>query len=224
MPKGPIITDAVKNRIARTYLEHPDWTAKDIQGEVHAQLLKGDPQIPPGWPGLSTVQKVLAPLRAVEAEMYSESKWLDRPWDVSTMAEDEIPPETLPTVLKMVVHFRQTLKRQMTIREVRWAARLSSVQNLRKLYDFILDYAQEEKLTELTGIVDGHRAVLEDELYRAITDRRPDEPVFDEYGVEILSYERRLMKLRLEQILPRIVSVEKIEEEDDNARPHNQEG
>jgi hypothetical protein len=112
----------------------------------------------------------------------------------------------------------------MTIREVRWAARLSSVQNLRKLYDFILDYAQEEKLTELTGIVDGHRAVLEDELYRAITDRRPDEPVFDEYGVEILSYERRLMKLRLEQILPRIVSVEKIEEEDDNARPHNQEG
>ena len=224
MPKGPIITDAVKNRIARTYLEHPDWTAKDIQGEVHAQLLKGDPQIPPGWPGLSTVQKVLAPLRAVEAEMYSESKWLDRPWDVTTMAEDEIPPETLPTVLKMVVHFRQTLKRQMTIREVRWAARLSSVQNLRKLYDFILDYAQEEKLTELTGIVDGHRAVLEDELYRAITDRRPDEPVFDEYGVEILSYERRLMKLRLEQILPRIVSVEKIEEEDDNERPHNQEG
>ena len=224
MPKGPIITDAVKNRIARTYLEHADWTAKDIQGEVHAQLLKGDPQIPHGWPGLSTVQKVLAPLRAVEAEMYSESKWLDRPWDVTTMAEDEIPPETLPTILKMVVHFRQTLKRQMTIREVRWAARLSSVQNLRKLYDFILDYAQEEKLTELTGIVDGHRAVLEDELYRAITDRRPDEPVFDEYGVEILSYERRLMKLRLEQILPRIKKKKKIEEEDDNARPYNQEG
>ncbi len=224
MPKGPIITDEVKNRIARVYLEHPDWTAKDIQGEVHVQLLKSDPQIPPGWPGLSTVQKVLAPLRAVEAEMYSESKWLDRAWDVSTMAEDEIPPETLPTVLKMVVHFRQTLKRQMTIREVRWAARLSSVQNLRKLYDFILDYAQEEKLTELTGIVDGHRAVIDDELYRALTDKRSNEPVFDVYGTEILSPGRRLIQLRLEQHLPRIVSVEKIEEEDDNERPHNQEG
>jgi hypothetical protein len=224
MPKGPIITDAVKNRIARTYLEHPDWTAKDIQGEVHVQLLKSDPQIPPGWPGLSTVQKVLAPLRAVEAEMYSESKWLDRAWDVSTMAEDEIPPETLPIVMKMVVHFRQTLKRQMTIREVRWAARLSSVQNLRKLYDFILDYAQEERLTELTGIVDGHRAVIDDELYRALTDKRSNEPVFDVYGTEILSPGRRLIQLRLEQHLPRIVSVEKIEEEDDNERPHNQEG
>ncbi len=179
MPKGPIITDAVKNRIARTYLEHPDWTAKDIQGEVHAQLLKGDPQIPPSWPGLSTVQKVLAPLRAVEAEMYSESKWLDRAWDVSTMAEDEIPPETLPTVLKMVVHFRQTLKRQMTIREVRWAARLSSVQNLRKLYDFILDYAQEEKLAELTGIVDEHRYYMDSALYRAKNNGRNQVAVYN---------------------------------------------
>ena len=225
MPKGPIITDAVKNRIARVYLEHPDWTAKDIQGEVHAQLLKGDPQIPPGWPGLSTVQKVLAPLRAVEAEMYSESKWLDRPWDVTTMAEDEIPPEALPTVLKMMVHFEQTLKRQMTIREVRWAARLSSVQNLRKLYDFILDYAQEEKLTELTGIVDGHRAVLDDELYRALTDKRSNEPVFDVYGMELPSYGRRMIQLGLEQDRQRRLSEEKNQkEEGNNERPHNQEG
>jgi hypothetical protein len=225
MPKGPIITDAVKNRIARTYLDHPDWTAKDIQGEVHAQLLKGDPQIPPGWPGLSTVQKVLAPLRAVEAEMYSESKWLDRPWDVTTMAEDEIPPETLPTVLKMVMHFRQTLKRQMTIREVRWAARLSSVQNLRKLYDFILDYAQEEKLTELTGIVDEHRVVLEAELYMALTDKRSNEPVFDVYGMELPSYGRRMIQLGLEQDRQRRLSEEKNQkEEGNNERPHNQEG
>jgi hypothetical protein len=180
MPKGPIITDAVKNHIARTYLEHPDWTAKDIQGEVHAQLLKGDPQTPPGWPGLSTIQKVLAKLRAAEAKMYSELRWLDGPWDVTTMVEDEIPPQALPTVLKMAVHFKQTLGRQMTIREVRWATRLSSVQNLSKLYDFILDYTQEEKLTELTGIVDEYRAVLDDELYMALTGKRPNEPVFDE--------------------------------------------
>ncbi len=95
------------------------------------------------------------------------------------MVEDEIPPQALPTVLKMAVHFKQTLGRQMTIREVRWATRLSSVQNLSKLYDFILDYTQEEKLTELTGIVDEYRAVLDDELYRALTGKGPNEPVFD---------------------------------------------
>ena len=224
MPHGPIITDSVKNCIARVYLENPDWTSYKIHSEVHARLLKDDSQVIPGWPRLSTIQKVLAKLRAVKADMYPKLQWLDEPWDVTTMAEDEIPPEALPTVMKMVVHFRQTLKRQMTIREVRWAARLSSVQNLRKLYDFILDYAQEERLAELTGIVDERRYYMDFALYRALTDRRPDEPVFDEYGTEILSSERRMIQLELEHSRRRIVTVEKIEEEDNNERPHNQEG
>ena len=198
MPHGPIITDSVKNCIARVYLDHPDWTSYKVHSEVHARLLRGDPHTPPGWPRLSTIQKVLAKLRAAKAEMYPELQWLDEPWDVTTMIGDEIPPEALPTVLKIAMHFRQTLGRQMTIREVRWAVRLSSVQNLSKLYEFILDYAQEEKLAELTGIVDERRAVLDDELYRALTDKRPDESVTDEYGPEILSYERRMIQLELE--------------------------
>jgi hypothetical protein len=179
MPHGPIITDSVKNCIARVFLDHPDWTSYKVHSEVHARLLKADPQTPPEWPKLSTIQKVLAKLRAVKADMYPKLQWLDEPWDVTTMAKDEIPPEALPTVLKMAVHFQQTLGRQMTIREVRWAARLSSVQDLSKLYAFILGYTQEEELTELTGIVDEHRAVLDYELYRAITDKGPNEPVFD---------------------------------------------
>ena len=179
MPHGPIITDAVKNCIARVYLEHQDWTSYKIHSEVHARLLKSDSQVIPDWPRLSTIQKVLARLREVRAKIYPKLKWLDEPWDVTTMTKDEIPPESLPTVLKMAVHFRQTLERQMTIREVRWAVRLSSVQDLRKLYDFILDYAEEERLAELTGIVDERRAILDDELYRILTDKRPDEPVFD---------------------------------------------
>jgi hypothetical protein len=188
MPHGPIITDAVKNCIARVYLEHQDWTSYKIHSEVHARLLKGNPQTPPGWPRLSTIQKVLARLREVKAKIYPKLKWLDEPWDVTTITKDEIPPQALPTVLKMAVHFRQTLGRQMTIREVRWAVRLSSVQDLRKLYDFILDYAEEERLAELTGIVDERRALLDDELYRALTDKRPNEPVFDEYDMDIPSY------------------------------------
>jgi hypothetical protein len=59
---------------------------------------------------------------------------------------------------------------------------LSSVQDLSKLYAFILGYTQEEELTELTGIVDERRAVLDDELYMALTDKRPNEPVFDADG------------------------------------------
>ena len=180
MPHGPIITDSVKNCIARVFLDHPDWTSYKVHSEVHARLLKADSQVIPDWPKLSTIQKVLAKLRAVKADMYPKLQWLDEPWDVTTMAKDEIPPEALPIVLKMAVHFQQTLGRQMTIREVRWAARLSSVQDLSKLYDFILDYTQEEELTELTGIVDKYRAVLDDELYMALTGKGPNEPVFNE--------------------------------------------
>jgi len=179
MPHGPLITDAVKNCIARVYLDHQDWTSYKIHSEVHARLLKGDPHTPPGWPRLSTIQKVLARLREVKARIFPKIKWLDEPWDVTTITKDEIPPEVMPTVLKMAVHFRQTLGRQMTIREARWAVRLSSVQDLRKLYDFILDYAQEERLAELTGIVDERRAILDDELYKVLTGKHPDEPVFD---------------------------------------------
>ena len=179
MPHGPIITDSVKNCIARVFLDHPDWTSYKVHSEVHARLLKADSQVIPDWPKLSTIQKVLAKLRAVKADMYPKLQWLDEPWDVTTMAKDEIPPEALPTVLKMAVHFQQSLGRQMTIREVRWAARLSSVQDLSKLYEFILGYTQEEELTELTGIVDERRAVLDYELYRAITDKGSNEPVFD---------------------------------------------
>jgi hypothetical protein len=142
-------------------------------------LLKGDPHTPPGWPRLSTIQKVLAKLRKVDAEMYITLQWLDGPWDVTTITKDEIPPQALPAVLKMAVHFKQTLGRPITVREVRWAVRLSSVQNMSKLYDFILEYTQEERLAELTGIVDERRAALDDELYRAITDKNPNEPVFD---------------------------------------------
>ena len=179
MPHGPIITDPVKICIARVYLENPGWTSYKIHSEVHRQLLKGDPHTPPGWPRLSTIQKVLAKLRKVDAEMYITLQWLDGPWDVTTITKDEIPPQALPAVLKMAVHFKQTLGRPITVREVRWAVRLSSVQNMSKLYDFILEYTQEERLAELTGIVDERRAALDDELYRAITDKNPNEPVFD---------------------------------------------
>jgi hypothetical protein len=179
MPHGPIITDAVKNCIARVYLEHQDWTSYKIHSEVHARLLKSDSQVIPGWPRLSTIQKVLARLREVKAKIYPKLKWLDEPWDVTTITKDEIPPQALPIVLKTAVHFRQTLGRQMTIREIRWAVRLSSVQDLRKLYDFIMNYAEEERLAELTGIVDERRAILDIELYKVLTDKRTDEPVID---------------------------------------------
>jgi hypothetical protein len=199
MAKGPKITEEIMGQIARIYLAHRDWPAKKIQHEIHAQLRKKNPQIPPDWPGLSSVQKILAPIRTKDAEMRSGSKGIDRPWSVVTLAEYEIPPEALPTVLKMAVHFRQREEegegRRMTIREARWAARLSSMEDLHKLFQTIQEYAEEEKVVELTGIRDEFTFGIDDGLYMALTDKSSKEPVFDDKtGMELES--SALIKIR----------------------------
>lgn len=185
MAKGPKITDEVIGQIAKVYLEHPDWRAKEIQHEAHARLRKHNPGIPAGWPGLSAVQKVLTEVRANETIRPPASKRLDGPWSIDTLAEYEIPPEALPAVLKMAIHFRQSEGRTMTIREAKWAARLSALKDLFKLRAFILAYSEAEKTAELTGIQLGSESFTDNWFYRALTHKAPEELVFDEYGKEI---------------------------------------
>jgi len=188
MAKGPKITTEIIKKIAGVYMDNPSWPAKTIQREVHAQLRKDKPGIPPGWPGLSTIQKILTITRTIDAKRRPESKRLDIPWTMDTLVEYEISPEALPTVLKMAVHFRQKEGegRRMTIREARWAARLSSLKDLRKLHYYVKDYAKEEKVVELTGTDYLPENYLDYLFYRDLTNKSFNEPVFDKYGREIL--------------------------------------
>ena len=228
MAKGPKITEEIMGQIARIYLVHRDWPAKKIQHEIHAQLRKKNPQIPPDWPGLSSVQKILAPIRTKDAEMRSGSKGIDRPWSVVTLAEYEIPPEALPTVLNMAIHFRRSEGegegRPMTIREARWAARLSPLKDLRKLFGFILEYAEEEKVVVLTGIIDGLSSVIDDGLYMALTGKSPKEPVFDDKTGMELESSAALIKIQkgLEQRRHIKPVNKKKQREAKHERPHNQ--
>jgi hypothetical protein len=184
--RGPSIPDNVIHLIGLVYDGHGEWTAQEIMNEVHKKLRKENKQLRPGWPGLSAVQKELAKIRQKDSERPPEAKGLDEAWSVVTLSECELPCAAIPTVLKMAVHFQQQ-GRAMTIREARWAARLSSVENLRRLYNFILDYAQEEKVRELTGVSDGYSVALDRELYTSLTDKLPNEPVFGKDGRELPS-------------------------------------
>ena len=227
MAKGPKITEEIMGQIARIYLAHRDWPAKKIQHEIHAQLRKKNPQIPPDWPGVSSVQKILAPVRTKDAEMRSGSKGIDRPWSVVTLAEYEIPPEALPTVLKMAVHFRQREGegRRMTIREARWAARLSSMENLHKLFLAIQEYAEEEKVVELTSIRDEFTFGIDDELYFALTEKPLNEPVFDDKaGMKLPSSAQTKIQQGLEQRRHIKPVSKKKQREAKRERPHSQEG
>ncbi len=189
MPKGPKITDAIKNTIAGVYLKHPDWPAYKIQREVHIKLKSDYPGIPPSWPGISAIQKVLSKLRVEVVKRSGESHKLDRPWSIDTLYQHEIPPETLRTVLNMAIHFRQSIGegRLMTIREALWAARLSSLKDLRKLPFYIKAYAEQEMIAEIThDFTSNPEGGLDFLLYRDLTNRSFNARVFDDWGKEII--------------------------------------
>ncbi|MBA7482901.1 hypothetical protein ES707_18404 [subsurface metagenome] len=145
MPRGPSITPRVRELIARVYYEHTDWTAKEVQGEVNALVRKAHLSLKPDWPGLSAVQKELNSLR-------KSPNPKDRPWDMLTLSEYELPPDTLPTVLQAWVHTTLNSSRPLTIREAKWVARLHSViKDIGQLTKVARSYAFWEYVSERYG-------------------------------------------------------------------------
>jgi len=127
-------------------------------------------------------------------------KSLDKPWFVATMVKHDIPAipsEALPTVLKMAALFQQSSPnhkgRHMTIREALWAARLSSLAQIKskplgKLFKFIQQYAYQELMNELYEGED-YSPAIDAELYYALTGKLFTEPVINDEGNEIVESE-----------------------------------
>lgn len=142
MAKGPLITDKVKQLIAETYLEHPDWRAKEIQYEVdHLLIGKG--------PGLSAVQKQLTKIRRRHGEITSEPE--DGPWNVATLEQYPIPAEALPSVLHAWIYVREHINISFTVRQAKWVARLYAViKDIPNLVTAAWYYNQNELVTRIT--------------------------------------------------------------------------
>jgi hypothetical protein len=154
MAKNPLITDEVKRVIAQMYLKHSDWRAKEIRDGVEARLHEQNPRSKPGWPGLSTVQKELTKQRKTDDTRPPESKGLDEPWNIATMADadNEIPAEALPIVLRVWAKSFERKGKSLTIREAKWVSRLYHLINdIDSLKWYAKFYALEERTTEITG-------------------------------------------------------------------------
>jgi len=121
MAKGPIVTDAVQAIIASVYQKHPKWKASMVRNEVSDILRKDNPKLPSGWPSLSIVQKVLAPVRKKMKERPVDPQ--DKPWSMATLDQYPISHEALPAVIEAWKHRAYTL----TIREAKWVARFSAI-------------------------------------------------------------------------------------------------
>lgn len=118
MAKGPIVTDAVEALIASVYQKHPQWKAPEVRNEVSFLLRKNNPELPSGWPSLSTVQKVLAIVRKKMKEKGTTVNPQDMLFNLGVVFEHKIPAEAIPMLLKMQLH------ELLSIRQARWASKL----------------------------------------------------------------------------------------------------
>jgi len=149
MAKGPSITDGVAAIIARVYREHPKWKAPEIRSEASYLLCAKNPELPSGWPSLSAVQKVLAIVRKKEKELPHDPQ--EKPWSTAMLDDYPISPEATASVLK-VWKFRIEKENTFTIREAKWAARLSGLlEDIEKLSWRASQYARTELMFQLIG-------------------------------------------------------------------------
>lgn len=152
MAKGAQITKVVEHTIATVYAENRDWRAKQIQIEVNRRLREKHPNLSTKWPGLSAVQKYLTELRKKESEIPDDPE--DRTWSVITLTEYAISPEALPVVLEIYVNNAQTLRDPLTIRQVKWIARLFHAIKDTEMLEFLSwIYAKNEEVSKLRGEV-----------------------------------------------------------------------
>ena len=164
MAKGKPITDEVKAEIVKVYLKHPSYRAKEVQAEVHRRLRDQNPRISPDWPGLSTVQKTISPIRSLPQDPE------DSRWSIYTLAFSDISADALPVVLEAYgLTIKWKLEKPLTVREAKWVARLYRVlTNIEELTIVAQECASNERIGEITGkprpsLIDG------DFLTRAVT-------------------------------------------------------
>lgn len=132
--------------IMEVYLANPRRGATKIRERVIARLHDEKDSLyepyldDPNWPRVSAVQKHLKKIRKNDEARSPESKGLDTPWSIGTLAQYPIPPEALLAVLRAFYAERRTdvatdeyfrtgyefgYKTYLTIREALWIARLS---------------------------------------------------------------------------------------------------
>jgi len=156
MAKGLVVPEWVEKRIVSIHIKHPKWKIKEIHNELLIELKKQDPSLPKNWPGISTVQKLLASVHKKEKEQPEDL--LSRPWSMGTLKIYPLPPDTIPYVLEVWnLHYKlRNFKPPFipfSIREAIWVSRLCYVikDDIKKLSMMATIYAEDEEISENLG-------------------------------------------------------------------------
>jgi len=135
MAKGPYLISRIKDILQEIYLANkqikPTEARKDLLEVMKREGL--NKIFGSTFPSPSTVSKELKKVRDKDAERPPALKELDKPWSIIAMPKHDIPPETLPVILKVWAYLeknsdsedrKEWLTKIMTIRVARWIARL----------------------------------------------------------------------------------------------------
>jgi hypothetical protein len=224
-----VLTYKIRELIIRTHEQNQDWKAPKVLSHIWEKLKKEDPTISPTWPSLAAVQKVIR-----EYKLNQQDDPRDKPWSIATMAQYNIPPETLPVILKVWAYLEKKLDLEqrklwltkvMTIRVAQWIARLYYVfveqftrgkQPLATLLsdDPILllllaaQYAHVERIVQLLGYPESYEDML--------TLWKPDTELASEKGsweirsnelFQVYGIDKKSQKLLMETPLAQLLKV-----------------
>jgi len=127
MSHGFWLQDDVKSLIREIYLSNRHISASKAREELLERMRSDerrlDEKYGSDYPKVGTVSNYLKKLRDRDAARSEESKAIDKPWSVGSLAKHPIPADVLPLVLS--VYTRTAIEGDyLTIREALWISRI----------------------------------------------------------------------------------------------------
>ena len=147
MAGGPKITEQIQQLIVDTYLEHPDWVAKQVQKAVDDEVRRKG--LATQGPGLSAVQKKLAAYRS-SFNKQASLKTFKTPWSLGSLCDDDISPDATPVILAVQKLRRLREEAPLTVPEAKWVARLYRFVHPILQTDALQSAVNEDKLNDLS--------------------------------------------------------------------------
>lgn len=140
----PYIEELIASRVSADQKKPPGERtprkvlAYKIQEEIIHECKEQPPQ-------LSTLEKRISFYRSIPKNPFDEL------WSLGSLVQDPIPPDAMPVVMSI---YKKALARnkELTIRQVRWIARLYKIiDDAELLWDWAWAYAMDEWLSEITN-------------------------------------------------------------------------
>lgn len=174
MGKGPSVTRAVQELLARIYVRNRAIRPTEARTELLASMKeRGLHELfGPDYPSVSTVSVYLKKFRERDEARTHEANELDKPWSIRSISRYPIAPEALRIVLHLWVWTLENLKSELTIREAQWASRLYSAcreMTVGALSVVVRAYAGSERVAELTGEYDYSAHAVDLLIFASVT-------------------------------------------------------